>query len=44
MLKTMQDKDLITFYRTEYIKEWNLAYKNGVKLTANDIRIRLGLK
>jgi hypothetical protein len=44
MFKTMQDKDLITFYRTEYFKEWNLAWKNGLNLTANDIRIRLGLK
>ena len=40
----MQDKDLITFYRTEYFKEWNMACINNVKLTANDIRLRLGLK
>ncbi len=44
MLNLMQDKDLITFYKTEYFKEWNIAFKNGLNLTANDIRVRLGLK
>jgi hypothetical protein len=44
MLDRMPDKDLVTFYKTEYFKEWNMACKNGIKLTAEDIRSRLGLK
>lgn len=42
--KHLSDKDLVNFYRTEYFKEWYLAYKNGILLTANDIRMRLGIK
>ena len=40
----MPDNDLITFYKTEFHKEWNMAWKNGINLTAKDIRARLGLK
>lgn len=43
MLNNLADKDLITFYKTEYYREWYSAYKNGIKLTANDIRTRLNL-
>jgi hypothetical protein len=44
MLDKMEDKDIITFYKTEYFKEWNMACKNGLKLTAKDIRERLTSK
>lgn len=44
MLKNLTDNDLINFYQTEYFREWNAAYKNGIKLTANDIRTRLNLR
>lgn len=40
----MTDSAILTFYRVEYFKEWNLARKNGIYLTANDIRFRLGMK
>lgn len=44
MLDNIPDIDLIAFYKSEYFKEWNMACKNGVKLTAKDIRCRLGIK
>lgn len=44
MLKNLADKDIVNFYRTEYFREWHNAYKNGINLTANDIRIRLNLR
>ena len=44
MLKNLADEDLINFYQTEYHKEWYNAYKNGIRLTANDIRSRLNLR
>ena len=44
MLDKMKDADVITFYKTEYYKEWNMACKNGLKLTAKDIRERLAVK
>lgn len=44
MLNNLTDKDIENFYRTEYHKEWYNAFKNGIKLTASDIRVRLNLK
>lgn len=44
MLNNLTDNDIINFYRTEYHKEWYNAVKNGIILTANDIRLRLNLK
>ena len=44
MLNNLTDNDIMNFYRTEYHKEWYNAYKNGIKLTASDIRLRLNLK
>lgn len=41
MLDKMEDKDIITFYKTEYFKEWDMACKNGIRLTARDIKERL---
>ena len=41
MFNFTREIDLITFYRTEYQKEWNLAVKNGIKLSYSDIRVRL---
>lgn len=43
-MKNLSDVDIMIYYRTEYYKEWALALKNGIKLTANDVRLRLGLK
>lgn len=43
-INTLSDKDLVNFYRTEYFREWHLAWKNGINLTAYDIRARLGVK
>jgi len=40
----MADAAIITFYKTEYFKEWNIAWQNGMRLTANDIRVRLNTK
>jgi hypothetical protein len=37
----LSDIDIVNYYKTEYAKEWYLAQKNGIKLTANDIRVRL---
>lgn len=37
------DASLINYYKTEYFKEWNFARKNGIRLTAHDIRVRLGI-
>lgn len=37
------DISLVNYYKTEYFREWNLARKNGIVLTANDIRARLGI-
>jgi hypothetical protein len=44
MISNLSDKDIINYYRLEYFKEWYSAWKNGIDLTANDIRVRLGLK
>lgn len=44
MINNLSDKDIINYYRIEYFKEWHTAWKNGINLTANDIRLRLGLK
>jgi len=44
MLNNLTDIDIEKFYRTEYHKEWYNALTNGIKLTANDIRVRLNLK
>ena len=44
MISNLSDKDIINYYRIEYFKEWHNAWKNGINLTANDIRFRLGLK
>jgi hypothetical protein len=44
LLDTLNDKDIVNFYRTEYHKEWYNAVKNGINLTAYDIRMRLNLK
>lgn len=38
------DAGLISFYKTEYFREWDAALGNGIRLTANDIRKRLNLK
>ena len=38
------DAGLISFYKTEYFREWDAALENGIRLTANDIRKRLNLK
>ena len=43
MLKNLTDKDIVNFYRTEYHREWYNAWKDGIKLTASDIRLRLNL-
>jgi hypothetical protein len=42
-MRSMTDSAILTFYRVEYFREWNLARKNGIILTANDIRVRLGI-
>lgn len=39
----LSDKDVINYYKTEFFSEWYLAYKNGINLTASDIRARLNL-
>lgn len=44
LLNNLNDRDILNFYRTEYHKEWYNACKNGITLTANDVRMRLGLK
>lgn len=44
MIGNLSDKDIVTFYKNEYFKEWYIAYKNGIRLSPNDIRLRLGLK
>lgn len=44
MLNNLTDRDIENFYRTEYHKEWYNALKDGIKLTASDIRMRLNLK
>lgn len=44
MISNLSDHDIINYYRTEYFKEWHIAWKNGIKLSAADIRFRLGLK
>jgi hypothetical protein len=44
MISNLSDRDIVNYYKTEYFKEWHTAFKNGVILTANDIRARLGLK
>lgn len=38
---SVADAFLIEYYKVEYFREWNLARKNGIRLTANDIRFRL---
>ena len=38
------DAGLISFYKTEYFREWDAALENGIRLTAKDIRTRLNLK
>lgn len=43
-MSDMRDIDLLNFYKIEYFKEWHAAWKNGVKLTPDDIRMRLGIK
>lgn len=40
----MNDADIISFYRNEFYKEWHMALRNGIKLTADDIRKRLSSK
>lgn len=40
---SLSDAAIVTFYRVEYFREWNLARKNGIRLTAKDIRTRLGI-
>lgn len=44
MFFELADIGLINYYKTEYAKEWHMAQKSGIKLTANDIRVRLNLK
>lgn len=43
MIKNLSDKALLDYYRIEYFKEWHTAWKNGIRLTAEDIRLRLNL-
>jgi hypothetical protein len=38
------DAGIISYYKTEYFREWNNSLENGILLTANDIRTRLNLK
>ena len=42
-ISNFSDEGLINYYKTEYFKEWQIAGKNGIRLTANDIRARLSL-
>lgn len=42
-ISNFSDESLLAFYRIEYFREWQLAVKNGIQLTANDIRARLSL-
>jgi len=44
MMLNMSDIAIVNYYKIEYAKEWYLAHKNGIKLTANDIRVRLNSK
>lgn len=44
MIGNLSDRDIVNYYRTEYFKEWHMALKNGIVLTANDIRMRLSTK
>ncbi len=44
MICNLSDKDIINYYKVEYFKEWYIAWKNGINLSANDVRMRLGLK
>ena len=44
MIANLSDKDIVIYYKTEYFKEWNNAWMNGIHLTANDIHARLGLR
>jgi hypothetical protein len=41
---SISDMGIIEYYKTEYHKEWYSAWQSGIKLTAKDIRARLGLK
>jgi len=43
MITNLSDKAILEYYRVEYFKEWYNAWKNGINLTPNDVRFRLGL-
>jgi hypothetical protein len=41
---SISDIGIIEYYKIEYHREWYSAWQNGIKLTAKDIRDRLGIK
>ena len=40
----LTDAGIVSFYKTEYFREWQASMESGIRLTTSDIRKRLNLK